>query len=46
VMRSGFTGVPRSWKTAPPLGPYGRTMPMALWQTLRGAHLLMSGVPL
>ena len=27
----GFTGVPRSHETAPPLGPYSRTMPKALW---------------
>ena len=30
------TGVPRSQETAPPLGPYSRTMPKAVWWSQRG----------
>jgi len=33
-------------KKLPPLGPYSRTMPRALWWPRGGGQFLMSGVPL
>ena len=33
-------------KNPPPLGPYSRTMPRALWQSSGGGQFLMSEVPL
>ena len=33
-------------RNCPPIGPYSRTMPKALWRSLGGAQFLVSEVPL
>ena len=40
------TGAPRSKETAPPIGPFSRTMPRALWRILGGVQFFRSEVPL
>ena len=39
------TGVPRSWEIAPPLGPYSRPMPRALWWSWGVAISYERGTP-